>query len=76
MELILSFIDLGMSLLEDKRVVSSDDSSSVTKGKLEKWERSNSLNLMIIKRSDSKIIHVVCLAVKQVRNFVISLEKV
>lgn len=55
-ELVLGLMDIKLCLLEDKSIVSSDDSSSETKVKLEKWERSNLLSLILVKRSISNTI--------------------
>lgn len=57
-ELDLSLVDLDICILEDKPLVSFDDSLSKTKAKLETWERSDCRNLMIIKRSISDTIRV------------------
>lgn len=46
-ELALGLMDLDICRLEDKPTISS----SVTKMRLEKWERLNCLSLMIIKTS-------------------------
>lgn len=56
-ELAPSLVDLDMCLLQDKSTISSDNSSSSSKAKLEKWERYKCLSLMIIK---TYILNAIC----------------
>lgn len=56
MEFALGLMDLDMCILEDKPIASSDERLSDIKSRLEKWERSNRISLMIIQRSISETI--------------------
>lgn len=50
-------MDLEMCLLEGKPIVSNDDVLAGSKAKVEKWERSSSLSMMIIKSIISETIY-------------------
>lgn len=52
----LRVMDLEMCLLEGKSIISNDDVSAGCKAKVEKWKRSSSLSLMIIKSIISETI--------------------
>uniref|UniRef100_A0A803N5A4 HAT C-terminal dimerisation domain-containing protein n=1 Tax=Chenopodium quinoa TaxID=63459 RepID=A0A803N5A4_CHEQI len=73
--IVLGCMDLDLALRVERPIALTDSSSSVEKGNMEKWERSNRMSLMIMKRAIPESFRGTMSEEDDAKSFLTKLEK-